>query len=140
MHKTAPRLLSLAVAVITAFALSSCGNEAETTLQNAAEELNTQLPIGLTHDITYDSAEAPGGKVLRYNYTLIYVASGDWSEEDIAAHQQERADLHKSQFSSDLTLTSLKDLDVTFQYRYHTNDGQELYTIVISPGDYKEVN
>ncbi|MCL1922508.1 MAG: hypothetical protein FWG15_01325 [Propionibacteriaceae bacterium] len=137
MKKTATRLVTLAGIIIAAFSLTACGAAVDKALSDAVKQLNESTPMLVDSETQLDNAEAPGNRVLRYNYSLVNIAQGDLTAEEINELEQGVAPGVITQIKGNASMDPLKSLDVIFEFRYSTNDGQELFTIRVEPEDYK---
>ena len=137
MKKTATRFVTLVALILTAVSLTSCGVAVDAALKAAVDDLNKNTPTMVDSDTRLDNAEAPGERTLRYNYTLVNYAKADFTDEQIAEFESTLKPQMASQIKGSKDLEQLRSLDVIFQFHYSSNDGQDLFTVTISPEDYK---
>jgi PBP1b-binding outer membrane lipoprotein LpoB len=165
MKRTALRLASITLVALTAFSLSGCiakpdpvddrnpsrdtttvpddpttqatQDGIESLLQLAAREANNEMPQMVDEITQLDSLEAPGNRVMRYNYTLLTFSDGQLNAEQIAAFKDVMTPELIAAVVEKPGFAAFKASDVIFEHHYYTSDGVELFVVQVTPEDYK---
>ncbi|MCL1922272.1 MAG: hypothetical protein FWG15_00115 [Propionibacteriaceae bacterium] len=137
MKTTSTRLFTLGAVVLAALSLTACSVSVDGALREAANELNQRAPYMVDDGLQFDSAEAPGDRLIRLNYTLTEIASGDLTPEQIAEFQGELQAEATRRIRIEPDMQTLRDFDVVFEFHNKTNDGEEILFARVTPEDYK---
>lgn len=121
-----------------AFNYFSFGSIADQTrisqvLMHTASEMNKNLPITLDAHTRLDTTIAAPDDQLIYHYTLLNIDIESLVVEEFVTKMRPQL-INLYQTSGDMQ--TLREMDVTLGYSYHSEDGKELVKISISPDDF----
>ena len=133
---TLGHVVSLMILLVVGTLLTSCVPDPETILRGVVDEFNTTTPIDIDSHTRLDSAELLENRSIRMNYTLTQDSKSDIDLTQIATIESVIQPQVLDQIRSSESLEVFKNYGVTFQYAFHSNDGEELFVITITPADY----
>ena len=103
----------------------------------AVAQINARAPITVDKETRFDSAEILANRTIRMNYTLVSRRVGDYTPGSVKnVRDLLRKDM-VSEIKTDESMVTLKEVNVTFQFRYVGKDGKEFFNFSIGPSDYK---
>lgn len=109
-------------------------NSYQKSLNEVAQQLNTNCPIRIDSDTRLDSATVLPGKTLQYNYTMIRVVKDSINLNRLKVNL---SDILLDAVKKDPSLKPYRDHNVTLVYRYVDKAGSFVTKITISPKQYK---
>lgn len=137
------KLISLVVTVfaiaLAGFSLAGCstGPIVDKVLAETANELNKNVPMTVDAETRLDNVSALPNQTMRYSYTLVNFAKSDLDEDMLTQMQDTMKPSILNLIKTSSDMKSLRDLGVTFEYLYRSNDSQELFKLAFGPSDYK---
>jgi len=123
--------------VVLIGSLAALGFSASKTPERQLQDIAaTVTPEMVDKDTRLDGASAGPGRVLNYNYTLIFVSADDLNLATVNSNLQGslRQELVQT-FCNSWAARGLRALDLTIRYRYFDKNGQLIGTIETSKRD-----
>ncbi len=136
--KAAIRSFVIAVLTLLTFTTTGCSAHFNETLQKTADDLNAQRPMQIDSETQLDNVLIPLENHISYTYTLINYGTGDLDASQITDLESTMNDQLIQQVRSQDNMKTLRDHDVVFEYQYNNKDGGTLFTLYITPDDYKQ--
>lgn len=104
------------------------------TMMAIAGELNKSCPIMVDNATRLDNSIALPDKVFQYNYTLVSLVKDSVNTDEIKKILEPRI---INQVKTDPQMKFVRDHKVTVNYSYRDRTGVNLFTISVSPEQYK---
>jgi hypothetical protein len=113
----------------------SSGITAEQQLVQASAEISRRCPFMLDEETRVDSVSAGPGKILTFHYALIKRSAGQLNIGKLKEALQEAC---VENVRSASAMKPLRDLGVTFVYRYLDKDRKHIVDVTVTPPEYGE--
>lgn len=115
------------------FFMQCSGNNADSILKKAADEINKSCPIKIDEVTTLDSCQILPNRTFRYNYTMVF-DEGFASQEKSTLEQRSKKPNYVQQ--NPTLLKELIKIQTTFQHAYYNADGKEFAVVTFTPEQY----
>jgi hypothetical protein len=109
------------------------GQTVEEQLVTTAAEMNKRCPIMLDDETRADSVSAGPGKALTYNYTLV---KRSVKQLDIPRLMERLRPSIAHNAKTNPDLEHLRELQVTFVYKYADKNGSTAFDLTVGPPEY----
>lgn len=103
-------------------------------LVEGVSHINRQCPVMVDYATRLDNVKVEGDNEIHYNYTLVNL---DKESMDMDALKEQMKASLLSVIQTNIEMKPFRDMEVIFSHNYKEQDGKELFSIVITPQEYK---
>lgn len=130
-------LLVLSIAILAVYFASplSMPKDIATQMREAAEEMNTQLPMPIDGFMRLDKVSARGDTDFIYHYTLVAMQSIEHAKDTIDNHIKHTI---VETLKSSPSLAFFRDNLITMGYQYYDSDGKLVARVAVTPEMYAQ--
>ena len=107
---------------------NSNDSELDAGMRYVADKVNRSAPRGVHDGTRFDSAVG-SSEMFTYNYTLVNYSYGQIKPQEIQKKHEKRL---RRLVCRSKTMEPMRKLGVPISYTYHSNDGKEITSILIS--------